>query len=279
MDAMDVISQRVVVGAVAYVNSKPLVFGLDERLQQGELRFDVPSRLADQLADGRIDVGLIPSVEYLRHPDYRMVSDACIGCRGPVLSVRMYSRVAPDRIRTLDLDEGSRTSAVMLQILLAHQYGVQPQLQLLPIGHGLSDSGADAVLLIGDRAIEADAEGFPFVCDVGDAWCKYFGLPFVFAVWAARDGSLPEGVDLVLSAARDDGLRHLEQIAETEAPGLGMTRAACHSYLRDNLYFRFGPDQQRGLDLFAELAADMNLLTPVAFHARMVTTAGCTRTR
>src|SRR6476620_1833766 len=99
------------VGAVSYLNTKPLVFQLPDLAPQANLTFDYPSRLADQLTAGQLDVALIPAVEYFRGRDYSIVSDACIGCRGPVLSVKLFSRVPMDQIRTLALDEGSRTSA------------------------------------------------------------------------------------------------------------------------------------------------------------------------
>src|SRR5688572_19789820 len=84
---------RIRVGAVGYLNSKPLIEGLTELAPQTDLILDVPSRLADDLAAGRLDVALIPSVEYLLHPDYEIVSDACVAARGPVLSVKLFSRV------------------------------------------------------------------------------------------------------------------------------------------------------------------------------------------
>ena len=107
------------IGAVSYLNKKPLVYGLAELAPQHELVFDLPSRLADDLAAGRLDVALIPSIEFFQDPAYVIVSDACIGCRGPVLSVKLLSRVAPDKIRTLALDEGSRTSVALTRGMIA----------------------------------------------------------------------------------------------------------------------------------------------------------------
>ena len=98
------------IGAVNYLNTKPLVCGLEQLAPQAEIVFDLPSRLADGLAAGQLDVALIPSVEIFQNPTYTLVSDACIACRGPVLSVKLFSRVPPAEIRTLALDEGSRTS-------------------------------------------------------------------------------------------------------------------------------------------------------------------------
>src|SRR5687767_13448828 len=113
-------------GAVSYLNTKPLVYGLAELAPQHELAFDLPSRLADDLAAGKLDVELIPSIEFFRRQGYQIVSDACIGCRGPVRSVKLFSRVPLAEIGTLALDEGSRTSVALVRILLQERFGLAP---------------------------------------------------------------------------------------------------------------------------------------------------------
>ncbi len=232
---------RLRIGAVNYLNTKPLVYGLDRFAPQAELVFDYPSRLADRLAAGRLDVALIPSIEYFNDPTYTIVSDACIACRGPVLSVKLFSRGPIESIGTLALDEGSRTSVALARILLNERYGLRPQLEALPIGATLDDTDADAVLLIGDRAMHSPAGRFEVVWDLGDEWCRWSELPFVFAMWVARAGTELHGLDVALGEARDAGLAHLSEIAEREAAPLGLTRPQCLSYLRDNLYFYLGP--------------------------------------
>src|SRR5215467_9259516 len=142
------------IGAVSYLNTKPLVYGLAELAPQHELVFDLPSRLADDLAAGRLDVALIPSIEYFQHPGYTIVSDACIACRGPVRSVKLFSRVPMSSIETLALDEGSRTSVALVRILLNERLGIDPALIPLPIDARPDAIEADALLLIGDRAIQ-----------------------------------------------------------------------------------------------------------------------------
>jgi chorismate dehydratase len=248
------------VGAVNYLNTKPLVYEFERFAPNAQLVFDYPSRLADDLAEGRLDAALIPSIEFCRDPAYTIVSNACIACRGPVLSVKLFSRVAPEAIRTLALDEGSRTSVALVRILLDERFGVRPKLAALPVEASLEDSEADAVLLIGDRAIHSPLARFQTVWDLGDEWCRWAELPFVFAMWVARAGAELEGLDASLAAARDAGVAHLDEIAAREAPGLGLTRPQCLSYLRDNLYFHLGEREQRGLALFYEKAAQMGLV-------------------
>jgi chorismate dehydratase len=242
-------------GAVTYLNTRPLIFSLRRLVRDVRLIVDVPSRLADDLAAARLDVAMAPSIEYSRNSGYSIVSDACVSCDGPVRSVKLYSRVPVQQIHTLALDEGSRTSAVLTRILLKEQFALQPRFQPLPIGTALEDSTADAVMLIGDRGMLPRDGRFEFVWDLGEEWLRWTGLPFVFAMWIARPGVDLQGVDEILAAARDEGVSRLAEIARLEAPALGISEAECLSYLRDNLRFRLGERQRRGLELFFRLAA------------------------
>ncbi len=251
---------RVRVGAVNYLNTKPLVYQLDRLAPQAELILDLPSRLADGLRDGRFDVALIPSIEFFADPTYSIVSDACIACRGPVLSVKLFSRVPAKRIATLALDEGSRTSVALARILLRERYGIEPRLEPLPIGESVADTSADAVLLIGDRAIHSPRQPFAEVWDLGDEWCRWAELPFVFAMWVARGGADLQGVDTALGQARELGVANLGAIAAAEAAPLGLTRPECLSYLRDNLYFYLGPRERQGLELFRQHASRLGVV-------------------
>ena len=251
--------RKVRVGAVNYLNTKPLVHHLEQLAPYVQLSYDLPSRLADDLAAGRLDVALIPSIEAFQDPTYTIVSDACIACRGPVLSVKLLSRKPVQQIRSLALDEGSRTSVALVQILLERRYGLRPRLEPLPIGASENDTRADALLLIGDRAMHSPADRFVEVWDLGAEWCRWSGLPFVFAMWTAREGSDLHELDTALGAARDSGLSHLEEIAARESESVGLTAAQCTEYLRDNLYFHLGPREQRGLELFYRHAARLGM--------------------
>ena len=174
------------IGAVTYLNSKPLVEGLAELLPDTRIHLDFPSRLADHLVSGRLDVALVPSIEYFRGEDYEVLSDACVAAHGPVLSVKLYTRVPWGEIKTLALDEGSRTSATLARILLAERHGVLPHLEPLPLNHQTEDTTADAMLLIGDRAILPPKEKFLATWDLGEEWFHWTGLPFVFAMWVSN---------------------------------------------------------------------------------------------
>jgi len=249
------------VGAVSYLNTKPLVYGLAQRTNI-QLSYDLPSRLADQLTAGALDVALIPSIEFFQDPTYRIVSDACIGCRGPVWSVKLLSRRPMASIRTLALDEGSRTSAALVRILLAQRFDIHPQLISLPIGAAPEDLDCDAVLVIGDRAMQPAPRVFQEVWDLGDEWYRWSELPFVFAMWTARADVDISKLAPSLAAARDAGVAHLTDIAREESSAVGVDAQVCLSYLRDNLHFYLGPSERRGLELFRRHAVALGLAPP-----------------
>lgn len=257
---------RLKIGAVNYLNSKPLIEGLDELVSPwGDLRLDYPSRLADDLTAGRLDVALIPSIEYFRGSNYEVISDACVAAHGPVLSVKLYSRVPWGEIRSLALDEGSRTSATLVRVLLAERHGVFPKLRPLPLDHRTEETDADAILLIGDRAISPPAEKFRGTWDLGEEWFEWTGLPFVFAMWVARHSveatrtSPLAEIEEMLGRSRDLGVERLDDIARREAPLLGLSLPTTISYLSENLQYRLGPAERNGLKLYYELAAGLGL--------------------
>jgi chorismate dehydratase len=261
------------IGAVSYLNTKPLVYTLAELAPQHELVFDLPSRLADQLAAGSLDVALIPSIEFFQNPDYTIVSNACIGCRGPVLSVKLLSRVPMRQIRTLALDEGSRTSVALARILLQERFGIEPERLPLPIDSRYEESPADAVLVIGDRAIHPARGNWVAQWDLGDEWNRWSELPFVFAMWVGHVGQasqLPE-VAAALSAARDAGVANLGQIAREEGAKVGLTYDQTLTYLRDNLHFCSGPGERAGLGLFYEHACKLGLVPAHVAPGRSLT--------
>jgi chorismate dehydratase len=249
------------IGAVSYLNTKPLVEGMDRCTGEFELVFDLPSRLADRLADGQLDVALIPVIEAIADPDYVIVSDACIACHGPVWSVKLLSRVDPRNIETLSLDEGSRTSCGLSRVLLDQQFGVRPTCRPLAIADDWRTSESDAVLIIGDRAMKAEDSRFPFSLDLGEAWNRWTGRPFVFAVWAARPGADLERLNKILSTARDLGLTNVEAIAAEHAPHYDLSYEECLRYLRENLHFHLGDQEKSGLELFFERVANLSLIS------------------
>jgi chorismate dehydratase len=250
------------VGAVGYLNAKPLSYRLEEFAPGVQLSLDLPSRLATGLARGELDVALIPSIEYFRGAarGYRILPGIAIAARGAVRSVKLFSRVPVGRIERLALDEGSRTSQALARIWLAQRHGVRPaRIESLPCGVPIEESTADAVLLIGDRAMKVDEAPFAEVIDLGAAWNAMTGLPFVFAMWVARAeaelGRLPQA----LVRSRAEGLAHAHELASEHGPRLGLDVASCYDYLTRALSYELGDAEIAGLTRFARVAAALGL--------------------
>ena len=262
------------VGAVSYLNAKPLYYRLAERAPGIELTLDLPSRLASSLAAGDLDVALIPSVEYLRGAasGYEILPGFAIAAKGPVRSVKLFSRVPFSRVRRLALDEGSRTSQALARVWLDAQHAVRPErIESLPMGVSPLESTADAVLVIGDRAMKVPHEPFHEVVDLAEAWNSLTGLPFVFALWVVRPDvdlrDLPEILDL----CRRDGLFHAQALAEEHGPRLGLDVSEAYDYLTRVLSYNLGESELAGLRHFADKAADLGLApqgVDLVFHRR-----------
>ena len=247
------------VGAVSYLNTKPLIEGLETFAPHAQLILDVPSRLADRLAASDLDVALIPVVEYFRAGSYSIVPGVSIASRGPVLSVTLFSRVPWPAIRSVAMDEGSRTSVALTRVLLEKRHGIRPRIEQLPFGVAADDMTTDAVLLIGDRAMQACLPGFMYAYDLGQEWFEWTGLPFVYAVWAVREGVDLRGVDVALRKCRDHGLSKVGAIAQREAASLGLDAGFCRRYLGNVLSFELGEREIAGLRRFQELTSEIGL--------------------
>lgn len=243
------------IGAVAYLNTKPLIYGLRDRLEGlGSIGLALPSRLAAELQMGNLDVGLIPVVEYLRNRSrYRIVSNAAIACFGPVWSVRILFRKDPYDVRTLAVDEGSRSSVALASILYHTRYGRIPDLVEFPIHARPEESSADAVLVIGDRAMRPERYRDSFLTDwdLGHEWRIETGLPFVFALWTAREPQfVTDDLCEAFERSRDEGCENVEQIIRDHAADYGLTPQQCSDYLTKYLRFYYSGEEQAGLAEF-----------------------------
>jgi chorismate dehydratase len=224
------------------------------------MRYDVPSVCAALLHAGDVDLGLIPSIEYLQSDDYRFVPGVGIGSRGPVASVALYTRRPIEEIRHIALDTSSRTSVTLIQVLCRHRFGIEPA--FVPHAPDLAamTTRCDAGLLIGDPAFDVDhaALGLAKV-DLGEAWTAMTGLPFIYAAWTGRAGAIGSREVAALQEAQAAGLRDIPAIADEYGRGDAVRAARAAVYLRDNVKYGLGADEAAGLQLFLDYAADLGL--------------------
>lgn len=250
------------IGAVGYLNARPLTWALDSAPERWQVRYDLPSVCARLLFDGEVDLGLVPSIEFLRCRDYRLVPGVGIGSKGSVASVALYTRRPVEAIRHIALDTSSRTSVALIKVLSQHWFRIHPE--YVPHGPDLAVMvrDYDAGLLIGDPALEADAAGLGMTkIDLGEAWTAMTGLPFVYAAWTGRAHAIAPEVVGLLQQAQAEGVASLEAVAREYSGGDAAAAARALAYLRDNIRYGLGADEAAGLQRFLDYAADMSLAT------------------
>lgn len=243
------------VGAVSYLNTKPLIYGLENQ-PDIQLRLAVPSRLLDGLARSEYDVALLPVIDYQRLPGLRMLCSGGIGSDGETLTVRIFSHVPMGRIRSMACDLDSHTSVALARVILARRFDARPAF----VDRIAGANDADAVLLIGDKVIAEAPAGFQHQIDLGEQWKALTGLPFLFAAWMARQttqlGDLPER----LEQSKRAGLAHIDDIVRDHAPAHGWPVALARDYLTRHLGFDIGEPQIQAVKLFHRLAGELGLL-------------------
>ena len=248
------------VAAVAYLNARPLC----ERLRHNpDVRLDLasPTEVARRVAEDEADIALMPVAAAASIGDLRVVRGCAIGSRGAVRSVVIVGERPVDTLEELAVDLSSRTSIVLARLILrARCKGREPRL----VGQAPRDAidgvgGPRGALVIGDPALEIEGR-FPYSLDLGLAWWESTGLPFVFAVWAGRNGALSTTQEAQLLAAKEWGLEHRDELADEHAARTGLAAPSLRSYLRDAIKFDLGDDERRGLDRFLDEAATAGLL-------------------
>lgn len=269
------------VGCVPYLNAKPMVWPFRADDSPVQVRFDVPSRLPAMLDAGEVQAILVSSIESLRRP--RAADGVSISSRGPVASVRMFSRVPFGQIERLALDQSSMTSNALGQILLAELHGVRPQTRTLPNDLEIMLSQADAGILIGDAGMRTEGEGL-HIMDLGEAWTILTGLPFVWALWVGGS-ELDAKLAVHLATAPPTTLGVLESVLPQFATESGFDIATARHYFTEIMDYGFGDEHRRGLAAFADrithhgLAQDLRMPEFVGFNATAAPGSGFHRGR
>lgn len=249
---------RIRIGAVSFLNTRPLVHGLETSNAEYMLTFDTPSNLAERLRLEELEVGLIPVVEHFRGVGESFVPGIGIASDGPARTVKLYSRAPLESLRDVAVDARSRTSVALLRIILAERFGVYPDFYSHRADLGEMLRTHEAALLIGDAAFQND--GAPLVVDLGAAWKELTGLPFVFAVWTVREGVDLHRVGEWLQTARASGLAHLDEIAAAAAGEQGQDAESILAYFRDNLHYVLGERDVTGMETFRKLCLRYHLI-------------------
>ncbi len=262
------VSLPVRVGCVSYLNTLPLIEGL-EKCPELALVPAVPARLIDLLADRKVDIGLVSLVDTQRSTEpLDLIPAGMIGCDGPTLTVRLYSAVPLEQLTRVHADAESHTAVCLMRLLLARVHGVRPEIIEFNTRERVAGGAEmlewpEAVLMIGDKVVtdSPPAVRYPHQLDLGEAWKAMTGLPFVYAVWTCREADAGSDAVRLAASLLDRQRRHnatrLGWLATNRAASRGWPADLARRYLSDMLRFDVGPEgsaYRRAIDLFLDQA-------------------------
>ena len=247
------------IAASTYLNSAPLIWSFLHGTKRGTVDFvdAVPARCAQLLSQNEVDAALVPVIEYQRIPGGALVPDVCVGSQNEVLSVVLVSKNTQlENIRSVALDESSRTSATLVKVIFREFLEGEPEWTTRSPNLDEMLERNDAALIIGDPGMTFPRVGLK-VWDMATLWRNYTGFGFVFAMWMARD----QGVDVDFARARDEGVTRIAEIVDAYREKI--PQMDLHKYLTENIVYRIDDSMQRGLQLYFELAHKHRLIERV----------------
>jgi chorismate dehydratase len=251
--------------ASSYLNSAPLIWSFLNGPHKGSVDFveAVPARCAELLAVSAVDGALIPVIEYQRIAGGALAPDVCVGSQREVLSVVLVSKHKRlEEIRSIALDESSRTSATLVKIIFREFLDREPEWTTRSPDLEEMLQKNDAALIIGDPGMTFPREGLN-VWDMAAVWKEHTGLGFVFAMWMVRDEVIEQARAIDFSGARDEGVAHLEEIVRTYQDKIPMPVEELRNYLTENIVFNVDESMAEGLRLYFELAFKHKLIERV----------------
>jgi chorismate dehydratase len=258
------------ISAISFLNTAPLMWDFEngesaERLRQHfEISYTVPSHCAQQLSEGSADIGIIPVAAYTTIPDLVIVPDVAIAAKDKVRSILLVSKAPLEKIRNVATDDSSRTSAALVEIYLRKFVGVDPGFTRQKPNLKEMLQWHDAALLIGDPALQTRTDGY-HVYDLAEEWRRWTGRPFVFAFWAVRKAALRDvspqlNIAQAFQQSRDNGLKHISEIATAWTAKLGLTLQLISDYLTENVDYTLDAENLEGLRLFYRYGAECGVL-------------------
>ncbi len=249
-------SERLRVASVGYINSRPLIFGLDADAGV-KLSMHVPAKILDTLRSSDADVGLLPSIDIPALPGGKLIPVGGIGCDGATLTVRLFSQTPIEKTKIVACDPESHTSVALAKILFHRHFKISPTFVDLRQASG---AAGEARLLIGDKVVCEEPIGFEHELDLGAAWKQMTGLPFVFAVWCVRDGLSLGDLPARLERAKHAGLKNVQKIIDKYAIPRGWPAGIALQYLTYYLKYDIGGRQLEAIRLFHQYAAELGII-------------------
>lgn len=248
------------IAASTYLNSAPLIWSFLHGPKQVKMVDAVPGRCAELLRDGVVDAALIPIIEYQRISGISLIEDVCVGSKTEVRSVVLVSKQSTlEKVRSVALDESSRTSATLVKIIFREFLKSEPSWKNAAPDLNQMLAGHDAALIIGDPAMTFSRDGL-HIWDMAALWRRYTDFGFVFAMWAVRDTASENVKQINFARARDEGVSRTDEIVDDYLRRIPLSREELTTYLTDNIVFNVDTTMRRGMELYFQLAAKHRLI-------------------
>jgi chorismate dehydratase len=238
------------IGVVPFLNVKPLIYKL-ELDKSVELVYESPTALSNLLKDNKIDVGIIPVIDYFRGIGKFVIPNISISSYKKVDSVKLFYKDDISKIKIVAVDKNSSTSIILLKIILSEVYSISPEFkEITPILPTTLHEN-DATLLIGDQALTTSGKNI----DLGEKWYEFTHLPFVYAFWVIRDGIKDyQEIVRVIIESKEFGMKNLDKIIESESKRLSINKEIVNNYLRQTIGYDLKRKELRGILKFINLA-------------------------
>ncbi len=268
------------IGCVSYLNAKPLIAGIEQFSPQVNVQYDVPSRLLSDLLQGQVDLALCPVIDYFQSTDpLQIVPVGCISSQRQTLTVRLFSQCPIDQITEVHADTDSRTSVMLLQIIMAAQYNCP--IHIIPFcanpfqspkpARKIPSEGPQSMLLIGDKVVTNSPKAitYPYQLDLGEAWANLTELPFVFAVWMTREGTDLGDLPQQLEQTRLANHQRIEALVEEFASVHDWPDDLAMRYFTKHLQYQLEQPERQAIERFGQMLVQQDLLEqtkPLIFY-------------
>ncbi len=248
---------KIKISVVSYLNSKPFIYGLEhsEIITNIDLQLDIPSTCAQKLIDGKIDIGLIPVAALPLLKEAYIISDYCIGARGKVSSVMLYSNVPLTQIKTVFLDYQSKTSVALVKILTTYFWKINPEWIGAKENFENNIKENEGAVIIGDRTFELKNK-YAFAYDLAEEWQKFTKLPFVFACWVANkkiDQIFINNFNTALKFGIDNREKLIEELKKSNNYKIDLK-----TYLNENISYEYDDKKKEAMNLFLDYISKLN---------------------
>lgn len=277
------------VSIVEYLNTAPLVWGFTEGPLQGkyDLSFTVPSQCAEALRAGKVDIAIIPAVEYQRMENVVALPGMAVAAKREVRSILVIAKKPIDRAKKIALDTSSRSSVALTRLLAKGYWEIDPEFIDRPPDPSAMLTEADAAMIIGDPALrvavkmdelaaklpgggqccQGDPKDMPvpgfdtiFVYDVAHQWHEMTGKPCVLAIWVARREAVTPELVADFLASKQYGMEHIPEIAQAASEKLDLPPESLEEYLTKHINFDLDKENLEGLELYYQKCAAAGLI-------------------